>query len=279
MDINMDARAGDRATPPNANKELIARIRDALGEKSSQERGQEKLDAAIAWTFLWHKTTPGLLRALLGVKAAGSATQYERRGIINIYKTTSVRGGRVIMLSDDGVALAEEMFPELAGRYDTRWSSVRPQLLIHDLAAQMCVQEVMAKHAVRRYIPEHVAGRADGFGDKRFDCQIWLDEARLPTGIEFERTSKRPGVELDRMLHAAAQAVERNEVAGILFFFSNRRVADDYKTALEDPLRLWEKDQSAGKWVATGERWQVPERIQQRFKWLVRPGILRRFMP
>lgn len=279
MDLNMDARAGDRATPPNAKMELVARIRDALGTKSPQERGLEKLEAAIGWTFLWHKTTPALLRALLGVKAAGSATQYSRRGIVNIYTTTVVRGSRVLLLSDDGVALAEETFPELAGRYDTRWSSVRPQLLIHDLAVQMCVLEVMAKHAVSRYIPEHVAGRADGSGDKRFDCQIWLDEAHLPTGIEFERTSKRPGVELDRTLHAAAQAVERNEVAGILFFFSNRRVADDYKKALADPLRLWERDQNAGKWVATGERWQVPERIQQRFKWLVRPGILRRFMP
>lgn len=278
MDAKMDASAREGQAPPSPSKELITRIRDALGDKSSQERGQEKLEAAIMWTFLWHKTTPRLLRVLLGVKAAGSAGQYSRKGVLQRISTTQVRGGTVVMLTEDGVAMAEEMFPELAGAYDTRWTSVPPRLLIHDLAAQLCVLEVMGKYPVIRYLPEHAAGRADTAGDKRFDCRIWLKGAQLPTAVEFERTSKRPGVELDRTLFAVASALERNEIAGVLYYFANSRVADIYRETLENPLRVWEKDRSAGKWIATGERWQVPQRIQQRFKWLVRPGIHRRFM-
>lgn len=279
MVANMDASACESPTPPSPPKELVTRIRDALGDKSSHERGQEKLEAAIMWTFLWHKTTPRLLRILLGVKAAGSATQYARKGVVQLVQTAQIRGGRAVMLTEDGVAMAEEMFPELAGRYDPRWTSVPPRLLIHDLAAQLCVLEVMAKYPVVRYLPEHAAGRADTAGVKRFDCRIWLKGAQLPTALEFERTSKRPGVELDRTLFAVASALERNEIAGVLYYFANSRLADIYREALESPLPVWQKDQSAGKWVATGERWAVPQRIQQRFKWLVRPGILRRFVP
>jgi hypothetical protein len=278
MDANMDAGACESPAPPSPPQELITRIRDALGNKSSQDRGQEKLEAAIMWTFLWHKTTPGLLRVLLGVKAAGSATQYARKGIVQLVQTAQVRGGTAVMLTEDGVAMAEEMFPELSGRYDTRWTSVPPRLLIHDLVAQFCVLEVMGKYPVIRYLPEHAAGRADTAGDKRFDCRIWLEGAHLPTALEFERTSKRPGVELDRTLFAVASALERNEIAGVLYYFANPRLADIYRETLESPLPVWKKDQSAGKWIATEERWQVPQRIQQRFKWLVRTGILRRFI-
>jgi hypothetical protein len=183
------------------------------------------------------------------------------------------------MLTETGLALAEGMFPQFIGHYDARWASVRPQLLVHDLMVQVAVLGVMGKRPVAEFWPEHVAGVADTTGHKRADCRLQFDGGLLPTALEVERTSKKPGQELDRSLLASARAVEKNEVAGQIFIFVNKAVADLYNATLSKPLRLWAKSESAGKWVPTGKHWQVPTAIQDRFQWLVRPDLMRGLLP
>lgn len=144
---------------------------------------------------------------------------------------------------------------------------------------QVAVLGVMDKRRIAQFWPEQVAGVADTAGHKRSDCRILFDGSSLPTGMEVERTSKKPGQELDRSLLAAARAVEKNEVAGQIFIFVNKAVADLYKATLSKPLRLWAKGEPAGKWVPIGKCWQVPMAIQDRFQWLVRPDLMRGLLP
>jgi hypothetical protein len=279
MDDDMEAPKSNTCDVRRPGQLLVMRIRNALGDQTPKERGEVKADIAIRWLFLWHKSTPGLLRRAVGIQADGYANQLERHQLVRIYKTPSIRGGRVVMLSEDGLALAEGMFPQFIGHYDARWSSVRPQYLVHDCMVQVAVLSVMDKRRIAEIWPEHVAGIADKAGHKRADCRILFEGASLPTAIEVERTSKTPGQELDRSLLASARAVERNEVAGQIFIFLNKAVADLYNATLSKPLRLWAKNESAGKWVPTGKHWQVPAAIQDRFQWAVRPDLMRGLLP
>ena len=253
MDHNMDPTTTDFPTPP-----LVMRIRDALGSESPQARGEQKLAAALQWLFSFHKTSPGILRQVVGVQAAGYARQLQRRGLVEIYQTTSLRGGLVVMLTTTGVALAEGLLPEFAGRYDPRWSSVRPQLLVHDLACQVALLSIRRKTKVYRYLPEHLAGLADTTGVKRADIMVWLTpdtpgQLWTPWGIEVERTAKRIGQELDTTLVRAARAVERNRVVGQIFVFINEPVLRLYQTTLAKPLPLWEKDRVSGCLLYTSD--------------------------
>lgn len=277
MESDMEATSSDGAI--TARQPLVMRIRDALGNQTPMERGEVKTQRAIEWLFLWHKSSPGLLRRAVGVQADGYASQLERRGLVRVYRTPSLRGGRIVMLTETGLALAEGMFPQFIGSYDTRWSSVRPQYLVHDLMVQVAVLDVMDKRRVVEIWPEHVAGVADTTGHKRADCRILFEGASLPTGIEVERTSKKPGQELDRSLLATARAVERNEVVGQICIFVNKAVADLYKATLSKPLRLWAKEEPAGKWAPTGGHHLVLPAIQDRIQWVVRKDLMRGLLP
>lgn len=259
------------------SEQLVRRIRESLAGQSAQERAAQNREAALRWLFLWHKSTPGLLRRAVRVGRPGYAAQLERAGLISIYKTPAVRGGRVVMLTEDGLALAEAMFPEFIGRYDTRWSSVKPRVLIHDLMVQMIVLEAMAKKEVTEFWPEHVAGVADVNGGKRSDCRILFVGSTLPTAVEIERSAKS-GYELDRSLMAAAQAVRKNEVSGHVFVFQHQATAEHYRKTLASPLPYWVRQMPANRWVKTGEHWSVPPEIQARFTFIIR-DLMKSLMP
>ncbi|MFO1398117.1 MAG: hypothetical protein U1F48_13735 [Burkholderiales bacterium] len=278
MEHDMDLPNASASIPPSKPAELIQRIRSSLGDCLPAERGHEKRDAALRWLFLFHKSTPGLIRQVVGVQAAGYAAQLGRRNLTKTYLTDSVRGARVVMLTDLGLSVAEGMFPEHIGTYDTRWTSVRQQFLVHDLMAQKELLHVMDKHPVHRFLPERLAGRGDRSAGKRPDIQIWFPDGHLPFNLEIERTSKNIGYELDRALYASARAVHRNEVAGVIYVFINDPVAELYKRTLTAPLPLWKKDEASAKWALTGKSWQVPAEIQERFQWIVRPELLHHFM-
>ncbi|MFO1313085.1 MAG: hypothetical protein U1F41_13575 [Burkholderiales bacterium] len=269
----------DRPTNQTSDGEqLVRRIRESLAGQSAQERAAQNREAALRWLFLWHKSTPGLLRRAVRVGRPGYAAQLERAGLIGIYKTPAVRGGRVVMLTEDGLALAEAMFPEFIGRYDTRWASVKARLLVHDLMTQVLVLEAMAKREVAEFWPEHVAGAADVNGGKRSDCRILFVGSALPTAVEIERNAKS-GYELDRSLMGAARAVHRNEVSGHVYTFLHQATADHYRKTLASPLPYWERQLPANRWVRTGEHWSVPLEIQARFKFIVRRDLMTSILP
>jgi hypothetical protein len=278
MGHDMDPPNAPASIQPSRPSELIHRIRSSLGDRSPPERGREKREAALRWLFLFHKSTPGLIRQVVGIEADGYASQLGRRNLTRTYLTDSVRGGRVVMLTDLGLSVAEGMFPEHIGTYDTRWTSVRQQFLVHDLMAQKELLHVMDKHPVHRFLPERLAGQGDRLAGKRPDIQVWFLDGQLPFNLEIERTTKSMGYELDRALYASARAVHRNEVAGVIYVFVNESVAELYKRTLKAPLRLWKKDDASAKWVHTGKYWQVPAEIQERFQWIIRPELLYHFM-
>lgn len=278
MEHDMDLPDANASIPPSGSGELIHRIRNSLGDCSPQKRGREKREAALRWLFLFHKSTPGLIREVVGIEADGYATQLARRNLTRTYLTDAVRGARVVMLTDLGLSVAEGMFPEYIGTYDTRWTSVRQQFLVHDLMAQKELLHVMDKHPVHRFLPERLAGQGDRSAGKRPDIQLWFPGGHLPFNLEIERTTKNIGYELDRALYASARAVHRNEVAGVIYVFINQAVAELYKKTLTAPLRLWKKEESSAKWMLTGKHWQVPAEIQERFQWVIRPELLHHFM-
>ena len=259
-------------------EQLIRRIRESLGEQSAQERAAENREAALRWLFLWHKSTPGLLSRAVGIARSGYALQLKKSHLVTINPTSSVRGGSVVMLTENGLALAEGMFPNFIGRYDTRWTSVKTQVLVHDLMVQVAVLDVMAKRTVVEFWPEHVAGAADVKGGKRSDCRITFTGSTLPTAFEIERTAKS-GYELDRSLTAAARAVERNEVLGQVFIFLHEASATYYRDTLARPLPQWERAMPAARWVKTGEYWKVPAEIQARFQFIVRRDLMTGLLP
>lgn len=269
----------DRPTSPtNDGEQRVMRIRSSLAGQSAQERAAENREAALRWLFLWHKSTPGLLHRAVGVQRPGYASQLVKARLVSVYKTPSIRGGRVVMLTEDGLSLAEGMFPEFIGRYDTRWTSVKARMLVHDLMVQVAVLDVMAKKEVVGYWPEHVAGAADVNGGKRSDCRVTFAGGTLPTAFEIERTAKS-GHELHRWLTAAARAVQKNEVLGQVFIFLNEATAKLYRETLANPLPYWEREMPAAKWVTTGDCWRVPKEIQARFQFVVRPHLMTGLLP
>lgn len=251
---------------------------------SPRARAREKRTLALGWLFLWRASTPGLIRRYLGIQADGYCAALERAGLVTISRTAAVRGSRVVMLSDLGVTLIGGDYPEHIGSYDTRFATVDVRRLVHDLAVQSAVLDAMerseaAGRPVVGFLPERLCGRADVSGGKRPDALLWLDADELPLAVEVERTPKRPGVELDRALTAAARSIERAEVRAYVYIAVNAPLLTLYRDTLARPLPQWRKDPVSGKWVATGQAWTVPAEIQARFSWRHLAGLLDPFVP
>lgn len=271
-------------SPIDASAARTRHLADARARFGSpSDRGRAKRAQALAWLFLWGKSTPGLIRRHLGIAADGYCAALERAGFVTISRTASVRGSRVVMLSDLGVTLIQGEYPEHLGTYDTRFATVDVRRLVHDCAVQSAVLDVMERaektgRPVLRVLPERLCGVRDVAGGKRPDCLLWTDDGP-PVAIEVERAPKKPGRELDNALTAAARSIERGHARSFVFIAINDPLLEAYRKALAAPLRQWRKDLVAGKWVETGKFWDVPPEIQQRFVWRHLPRLLDAFVP
>lgn len=293
--------------PAKRRPDLAAARKAARKYKSATARGQRKRDAVLDWIFLWGKSTPGLIKRLLNIQADGYCAQLKKKGLLAYHTTTHVRGGKLVMLTADGLTRVHPRFPDLIGTYDLRYGSFSPDRLVHDLSVQAAVMSIMQSQKasgepIVKLRPERIIGTKDHAGGKRPDCLMWpakpkpegeaedepeddllidseIEPDDLPIALEIERSPKRKGRELQMTMTAAARAVENGKVAEFVYIALNEIVLDTYRETLEQPLPCWTFDEKAKRWIAPGKPYEVPEDVQAAFIWHHMPKLAKPFLP
>lgn len=250
-------------------------IKARLAGQSPRQRGREKQQLALEWLILFHKATPGIIRQVVGATASGYAAKLVRAGLAKYSTAPTLRSGKVIMLTADGIYLAERLQPDHMGKYNLDASSLSHATLKHDLAVQLGILAIMDRLVVKSVLPERLIPSTVP-GDKRPDAVFWLDDptVELPLALEMELTGKKPGRERDMALAAVVNALIEDRYEMVVYMTDSQAIIDAYLAVLMESIPLWVKNRRSGKWELTGETVTATEDVLARIEWICRPRLL-----
>ena len=266
-------RAGTRTgstLPPTA-----VQIKARLAGQSPQERGREKAELALGWLALFHKSSPGIIRQVVGVASSGYSAKLVRSGLAKDITAPTIRSGKAVMLTADGLNIAEKLYPEHLGQYNVDPSSVSHSTLKHDLAVQLGMIALIDRLNVRSILPERlIPGHVQG--EKRPDALFWLEDTSddLPLAFELELTGKKPGRERDMALAAVVRALREDRYEMVIYMTDSQAIIDAYRKVLAETIPLWTKNRRSGKWELTGATIRATEDVLSRIEWICRPRLL-----
>jgi len=251
-------------------------IRAALNGQSPRQRGRDKRVVAAGWTFLFHATTSGIVKQLLKLNKGGYAARLIEQGVLKRVSAPCLRSGKIYMLTPDGISLAEKVYPDFLGTYNTDPSSIHYSRLKHDLAAQLAVLGLMSRFDVSAVIPERLLGAQDVPGGKRPDVVLLLDDEEDYGSIwlEMELNAKKIGRERDMALIAVVNAAKADESRLIVYVTDSPAIEEAYRSALSEAIPVWKRGKRSTRWELTGETVTASEEVLERIEFVCRPNLL-----
>lgn len=184
-----------------------------MNRAAASARHQEKLTETMLFLLYFHASTPQIIANLLGSTDA-HARQFmenlERKKLIRCLRgvrhTPFSPSGRLWLLTESGVHLAEKSLQSAPHYYPTTLDSVRTSQTEHDLMAQYLTATWVRAGAkiVSSDVFERQKNKLSRLG-KLHDAVVTYRAQRL--AIEYERTSKNE-VEMDQTILRCAENTE-----------------------------------------------------------------------
>lgn len=170
-----------------------------LVNKSTQERGFEKLILALNWVYRWGYSFPSVLDQVGNVKARGLSAKLVKQGLLKSTKTALSAGfqgvpNQMLTLTDEGVRIVENHV-DLQYAYETDPYRIRQDQLRHYFITQSVTMRAINQLKVEAYETEKEYANFSENGVKQPDV-IWIAQDGKRFGIEVELTGK-----WDRKLH------------------------------------------------------------------------------
>lgn len=241
----------------------------ALGGQSPRARGLEKMHQALGWIYRWGWSTPSVVDALAGSKAAGLASRLVRRGLLQRTRTES--GGILqgvpacfLTLTDTGL-LEIERFQNRQIEYELDPSRYRQALMRHDAIAQRRTLTNLKTGSIVDYRTEREIAQRSARGIKHPDV-VWISDDGTQIAVEIELTAKW-GRNLDEFIGGCLTALERRGFSAIVVCSDSPALLTRYKKAFQSgsPFHIWDKD-AQRKWRVK-EIKTVPQSVEEKMVW------------
>ncbi len=242
-------------------------------------RDMTQPEAVLHWVHTWHHSTSSVIARLLmaeknnGDKLASNLLRRMcKQGLLRALDTDHLQGQNLYMLTSDG--LEEVLTSGMAStgiRYDLKPSSIRHDLLRHDLGVQFIIAHLSNRQKIVQVIPESVLRKTRPVG-KIPDAMIILEvnENQARVAIEFEREEKA-GDRLERFLLNISSDLEAREYDLYLVYSRIPGIMKNYEKAAQGPLRVWEKGESK-RWETKGTK-TIPPEILTKIRFRFMPDI------
>lgn len=241
----------------------------ALANKSTQERGFEKLILALYWVYRWGYSFPSILDQVGNVKARGLSAKLVKQGLLKSTKTALSAGfkgvpNQMLTLTGEGVRIVENHV-ELQYAYEIDPYRIRQDQLRHYFICQSLTMKAVNENKIESFLTEKEYVGFSKNGVKQPDA-IWVTFEGTKLGIEIELTGK-----WDRKLHQfvksciSAIRIDDDEVAFldyIVIYTESDALIDRYKKAFQIGHKhpIWIKD-GRGYWQQDGE-FSVPNWVK-----------------
>lgn len=240
-----------------------------LAGKSPQQRGQQKLHAALSWVYRWGWSSPTVLEQVGGAKRSGLAARLVRAGLLTATRTEAggvLAGVPVTYLTLTAAGLQEvERLRTVLLPYSLDPSRVKQTQLRHDHLAQQLTISRLAGGQIVDFQTERELAVMSKAGVKQPDVVWHLDDG-LKMGIEVELSSKW-GRDLDGFVAGCVCALvgPMRSLNAIALFTDSPAILSRYQEAMTPGRQfgVWHKDER-GHWQVN-ERRKVPAEIEGRF--------------
>lgn len=224
--------------------------KNLLKRDKACERHAQKLHATISDTYHFQTTTPQIIARLLKQSESNARkflAKLEKKGYVRRVRgapfTPQSPAGKLWILTELGVVLAEKLSGNNPHCYPTTTDSIRMGQLNHDLI----VHDICAKLAVEGY---SIFATDFTIRQKSVDCRppkyadAIVQYKNINIYIEYERTTKKPR-EMDQCLARAACVGPHGHT---VFIVENIHRKAFWKRALAAP--------EVADWIQTGyKRW------------------------
>lgn len=246
-----------------------------LNRSEAHARHIEKLEKTLLFIFHFHFSTPRIIANLLGTTVSHArifVENLEEKKLLRClggvdYTPYSLRG-RVWMLSDKGVHLAEKALKSAPHYYPTSLDSARTSQLAHDLTAQFLTANWVCYGAriLSTDIFERQKSRQTRLG-KLHDAVVTYRNQKV--AIEYERSTKSD-VEMDQTILRTA---ENTDIDHCLWVIENASRVPVWLEAIASQqvdewvrtqLNRWVKANTFSRQPNAGVAW-IPLSARQKF--------------
>lgn len=244
---------------------------NALVNKSTQERGFEKLILALNWVYRWGYSFPTVLDKAGNVKARGLSAKLVKQGLLKSTKT-ALSGGfkgvpnQMLTLTDEGVRVMENHV-DLQYAYETDPYRIRQDQLRHYFITQSVTMRAINESKIESFKTEKEYVNYSLSGVKQPDV-VWIRSDQLKFGIEVELTGKWDR-KLNQFVESCVAAIKTNEEGSsaldyIIIFGESDALIKRYKQSFASGKvhAKWIKD-DRGYWQKSGE-FAVPNWVSGR---------------
>lgn len=220
---------------------------------------------ALTWIYLWGWSSPKIVDALAGTKAAGLSARLVRQGILQRTRTEAggiVSGVPIFILTLTRVGLEEiERFREKHIEYQLDPYRIRQELCRHDLLIQNATLRSLQAGTITAFRTERELLQKSLPGIKQPDA-IWTRPDGSQTAVEVELTGKWGRAFDQFVVRSIARFNPEKEdqpYDEMLIITDSPALIERYKHAMQpgEPVQLWQRS-DAGKYEKS-RRGQVPQ--------------------
>lgn len=235
----------------------------ALNGKTTTERGEEKILAALDWLYRWGNSSPSVVDQCAQTKGRGLSAKLVKNGLGKSTKTACGSGfknvpAQMLTLTKEGLRVIESRSERLI-RYEIDPYKIRQDQLRHYQIAQILTMQAMNAGKIIKFETEKEITKISAYEVKQPDV-IWTLENQQRIGVEIELTGKW-GRASDHQISSCINALTPSDNGAsaldyILFYSDSPAIIKRYKEAFE-PGKTY------AKWVKNSQGyWAIESKLE-----------------